>query len=105
MGSSGKFVNSELVDTIAIAKLSYQKLHPKFARVLRCQDYEVVTLCSDNGRTQMLLVLNIEDSHRTKLGYEWDEFCKSNLFRGGDRIRFRLDVRDANKTCHVYKVH
>ncbi|CAI8598871.1 unnamed protein product [Vicia faba] len=38
----------------------------------------------------------------TKLGYGWDEVCKFNNFKSGNRIRFRFDVTSLNKTCYVY---
>ncbi|KAL5100342.1 hypothetical protein RYX36_004669 [Vicia faba] len=79
------------------------ELQAEFACVLQANDYEVLALCEANESSEMVSILNPKDQNCTKLGYEWDEFCKSNHFKGGEAIRFRLDVTDENKTCHMYK--
>ncbi|XP_058758398.1 uncharacterized protein LOC131631641 [Vicia villosa] len=80
------------------------KLPEEFATVLKDNGYEDVVLCGDNGKNKLMSPLKIEDPRRTKLGYGWDEFCRSNNFKCGDRIRFRLDVTSLDKTCYVYKI-
>lgn len=80
-----------------------QRLHPAFGTLLRDNYCEVLTLCGDNRRTKMLQILNTDDPVHSKLGY--DEFCVSNQLQDWDIIRFRIDVMDAHKTCHMYKVH
>ncbi|XP_058747396.1 uncharacterized protein LOC131620358 isoform X2 [Vicia villosa] len=103
MAMSRKLVQGDLLDTLSITKLSIQRLQPEFVQLLRDNDYEVLTLCGDNGRTKMLLILNTDDPVRSKLGYEWDEFCASNLLQIEDIIKFKIDVTDTHGTCHVYK--
>ena len=74
-----------------------------FAEVLRDYDYEDLILCGDNGKMKMMQLFHVGDTHKTKLGYEWDEFCKDNNFKAGDTIQFRFDVTLLNKICYVYK--
>ncbi|XP_058765853.1 uncharacterized protein LOC131639367 [Vicia villosa] len=80
------------------------KLQEDFAIFLRDHAYEYIVLCGDNGKNKFMSTLKIEDPRRCKIGYGWDEFCKSNNFKCGDRIRFRLDVTSPDKTCYVYLI-
>ncbi|XP_058751249.1 uncharacterized protein LOC131624318 [Vicia villosa] len=80
------------------------KLQEDFATFLRDNAYEYIVLCGDNGKNKFMSTLKIEDPRRTKIGYGWDDFCKSNNFKCGDRIRFRLDVTSLDKTCYVYLI-
>lgn len=75
-----------------------------FASILKEYDYEDLIMCGDNGKTKIMTLLNIEDPYRTKLAYEWDQFCEANWYKSGDRIRFRLGVTSLTKKCHVYKL-
>jgi hypothetical protein len=86
--------------------LFFQALHVDFAEFLRRCDFETIDLCGDNGVTMTLAVLNLGDTHRTKLGYNWDEFSSSQEFKRGDFVRFKFEVINEMKVshrCHVYK--
>ncbi|XP_058748784.1 uncharacterized protein LOC131621751 [Vicia villosa] len=80
------------------------KLHEDFALFLGDYGYEFIVLCGDNGKNKTMSPLNLSDPRRTKLGYGWDNFCKSNNFKCGDRIRFRLEVTSVAKICYVYSL-
>lgn len=80
-----------------------QNLHVEFATMLRDYDYEYLTLYGDNQKTIMVTVLNIGDPYRTKLAYNWGEFCEFNNFKSREIIQSRLDVTSLNKRYHVYK--
>ncbi|XP_058784055.1 uncharacterized protein LOC131658820 [Vicia villosa] len=94
------------VDIPKLVELSliFVKLQENFATFLRDHAYEYIVLCGDNGKNKFMSTLKIEDPRRTKIGYGWNDFCKSNNFKCGDRIRFRLDVTSLDKTCYVYLI-
>lgn len=80
------------------------KLQVNFVSILKEYDYEDLILGGDNIKTLIMTLLNIQDPYRTKLAYEWDDFCESSQFKSGDKILFRLDVTSLTKKCHVYKL-
>ncbi|KAL5076365.1 hypothetical protein RYX36_015349 [Vicia faba] len=61
------------------------KLQEDFATILRDNVYGDIVLCGDNGKTKFMSLFKLADPDHTKLGYGWDEFCKSNNFKDGDR--------------------
>ncbi|XP_058776872.1 uncharacterized protein LOC131651222 [Vicia villosa] len=78
------------------------KLQEDFATTLIEHGYEHIVLCGDNGKPCSMSVLKFGAPMRMKLGYGWDEFCKANNFKVGDRLQFRFDVTSLNRRCYVY---
>jgi hypothetical protein len=86
--------------------LYIQALHVDFAKFLQHFNFKAVNLCGDNGVTMTLAVLNFADTHRMKLGYNWDEFASSQQFKRGDIVRFKFELINettVSRRCHVYK--
>ncbi|XP_058767571.1 uncharacterized protein LOC131641284 [Vicia villosa] len=81
------------------------RLDEDFAALLKDYNYNCLNLCCDNGTRTILNLAYINTTYPTKLGPDWEEFCQTNMFKVGDTIRFRFDVRCPNKKCHVYKIH
>jgi hypothetical protein len=84
----------------------FQTLHVDFAEFLQHFDFQAVNLCGDNEVTMTLEVLNFVNTHRMKLGYNWDEFSSSQQFKRGDIVRFKFELINettVSRRCHVYK--
>ncbi|KAK2437407.1 replication protein A 70 kDa DNA-binding subunit [Trifolium repens] len=70
--------------------------------------FKYLVLCGENGKRCRIQVLNAPDIHRMKLAYNWKDFCASQDFKVGDKIRFKFDKNvvdtDSSNPCHVFKL-
>jgi hypothetical protein len=72
---------------------------------LKQYGFQDIKLCADNGNEEKFKVYLLNDGKlTTQIGILWDHFCKTNNFRIGQTIRFKLMLSDIAK-CHVYKVN
>jgi hypothetical protein len=85
-----------------------QRLDSDLAAFIDTWSFKYLVLCGENGKSCRIQVLNAPDIHRMKLAYNWKDFCASQDFKVGDKIRFKFDKNvvdtDSSNPCHVFKL-
>ncbi|GAU25176.1 hypothetical protein TSUD_150750 [Trifolium subterraneum] len=101
-----KYHGDNIYEIMSFRNLSNAAGIPAFHKFLHKTGWESINLCGDNGTRWSMHILNINDLHRMKLGYCWDEFCNNQGFKAGERLRFKFekDVGSVRNRCHIFKV-
>jgi hypothetical protein len=80
-----------------------QILSSAFGEFLIRNQHKFLIVCGDEQKEDFVTVVHKENPFTTRLGLGWNLVCTSNKFKKGDTIRFKFNLNDPHKKCHVFK--
>jgi hypothetical protein len=83
----------------------FQNIFEEFEEYVRTNRLVHITLCTDNGTTQVFQVLCTTTPFSiTAVGVNWNIFCQTNSFQEGDTICFKFTRLFRQHIGHVFKL-
>jgi len=70
-------------------------------------DDNFIALCGDDGLISHfdIMTKTINNQVQTTIEIGWKYYCMTNWIKAGDNIRFKFDLTNPFKKCHVFKLN